>query len=298
MTSSPWPIGVITAIVTPLRDDRLDKAALAALIDFQIGGGAVGLVVGGGTGEYAAMNIDERMELVREAVSAARGRIPIIAQTGAIATRDAVRLSRDAEEAGASGLLIASPYAEPISWRERLAFYREVTAAVSIPVMIYNTPPSGILTMAQVRELAELPNVSAIKDSSGDPELLGDLIAFAAERDFGVYLGKDSLLYEAIVTGARGVVFGVPNFIPEVIAKTIADIRAKGSTPGTLADWAKLRPFLRFIETSSNYISLCKLGCKVRGVDVGEARAPYLMPEAGEAAIFTEWVETLTAPKR
>lgn len=294
MTTNPWPIGVITAIVTPLRDDRLDTRALADLIDFQIGAGAVGLVVGGGTGEYAALGVEERMELVREAVKATGDRIPIIAQTGAIATRDAIRLSRDAEEAGARGLLIASPYAEPISWRERLAFYREVTAAVSIPIMIYNTPPSGFLTLDQVRELAALPNVSAIKDSSGDPELLGDLIAWAKETDFGVYLGKDSLLYEAIVTGARGVVFGVPNFIPEAIARTIADIRAKGSTPETLADWARLRPFLRFMETSSNYISLCKLGCKVRGIEVGGARAPYLMPGAEEAKEFTDWVRKLT----
>ena len=284
MTADPWPAGLVTAIVTPLRDDQLDPAALAALIDDQIAKGASGLVVSGGTGEYTALSFDERSRLIREAVRIADGRVPVIGATGCLTTRDAIRLTQDAEAAGVAGVLVASPYAEPINWRERVAFYAELDAAVSLPIMIYNTPPSGLLNFDQIRELSGLRNVTAVKDSSGDPELMGDLTTWATPIGFGVYVGKDSLLFEAILNGATGAVFGAANFIPAELSRLIAILQADGATAEARASWGRIRPLLRLMEQSPNYISLCKAGCKLRGIDVGDARRPYLMPEADEIA--------------
>ena len=282
MTADPWPRGIVTAIVTPLEGDELDFAALATLIEDQVASGAAGLVVSGGTGEYTALSIDERSRLIREAVRIVDGRLPVIGATGCLTTRDAIHLTRDAEAAGVMGVLVASPYAEPINWRERFAFYRELDAAVSSPIMLYNTPPAGMLTFDQIRDLAMLGNVTGVKDSSGDPELMGDLTSWAAKVGFSVYVGKDSLLFEAVLNGVSGAVFGAANVIPAELSRLIATLQTEGATAHARAQWGKIRPLLRLMEQSPNYISLCKAGCKLRGIDVGEVRRPYLMPEADE----------------
>ena len=293
MTKSPWPKGLVTAILTPLRDDEVDVPALEKLVEHQIAAGATGLVVTGGTGEYGALSIEERQQMFREVVRIARGRVVVVAQTGCLATRDAIRLSQIAEQAGATGLLVASPFGEPISWRERVNFYKQLDAAVSVPIMLYNTPPSGLMTFAQIAELAELKNVSGVKDSSGDPIMMGDLLAWAKPLDFAVYVGMDCFLYEAILGGATGAVFGAANIIPERLVAVIAGLQRNGSSPALLEDWRKVRPFLRFVEGARNYVGLCKAGCKLRGLDLGVVRAPYMMPEAGEVSAMNTWLEKL-----
>ena len=282
MTLDVWPVGLLTALVTPLADDALDVDALGAIIDRQVDAGIAGLVIGGGTGEYAVLTTAERQQLAAEAVRLTARRIPVIVQTGALATRDAIALSRHAESVGADAIMVASPFGEPINWRERLHFYEVLTAAVGLPVMIYNTPPSGLLTFDQIRQLAQLPNVSAVKDSSGSPELMGDLVAWA-DADFGVYVGLDSLLFDAVGTGARGAVFGAANLIPEPLAAVARSVREQGATPDARSLWRDhLRPFLRFVEQSQNYIALCKAGMAAVGFPVGPAREPYLAPERDE----------------
>ncbi|MFJ2684367.1 dihydrodipicolinate synthase family protein [Pseudomonas sp. NPDC087342] len=293
MTTNIWPQGLITALVTPLHDDAVDLKSLAQLVEYQIDSGVGGLVVTGGTGEHGALSVDERALLIREVVKFVAGRVPVIAATGCFTTAQTIELSRVAKQAGVAGLLLASPFGEPISWAERYAFYQAVTSTVELPVMIYNTPPAGVLNLDQIKQLAELPNISAVKDSSGDPELMGDVVAWAKNIGFGVYVGKDSFLCEALVSGAQGVVFGVSNFIPRELVDFISRIRTEGATPANLQVWSGLRPFLRFMEGSSNYVAFCKIGCKARGIDVGNVRAPYLMPETDEKSRFSELLNTL-----
>lgn len=293
MNLNPWPKGLVTAIVTPLNGDALDFKALAALIDYQIANGAAGLVVSGGTGEYGTLSFEERSRLIVQAVTLTGGRIPIIAATGCLSTRDAIRLTEVAQSAGVLGVLVASSYGESINWRERYTFYQELDASVSLPIMIYNTPPAGLLTFDQIRQLSELGHVTAVKDSSGDPELMGDLTAWAKQRDFGVYVGKDSFLHEAICAGARGAVFGAANVIPAALSRLIALLQASGSSAESLELWARVRPLLRVMERAENYVALCKVGCKLRGIDVGEVRRPYLMPGAAEIELFARSLKAL-----
>lgn len=290
-----WPAGLLSALVTPLSDDQLDVDSLARLVEFQIENGARGLVVGGGTGEFGALSIDERARLAAEVVRLSAGRLPVIVQTGALATRDALTLGKHASDSGADGLLVASPFGEPISWNERFHFYQDIASSAELPVMIYNTPPAGLLDIDQVDQLAQLPNVSAIKDSSGDPAFLGDILAAYPSEELAVYVGADSLLYDAVAAGAHGAVFGCASFIPGLLSRLTDDLHASGPTDDSAAAWGHLRPFLRFIETSSNYVALCKLGCGLVGVDVGVVRAPYLMPESDEIDRFIAQFEVLTS---
>ena len=245
MTTNPWPAGLMTALVTPLTDGQVDGSALTALIERQIAAGVAGLVIAGGTGEYGALTMAERQHLAREAIARVDGRIAVVVHTGALATRDSITLSRSAEAEGATGILLASPYGEPINWRERVHFYERVTAGVSLPVMIYNTPPSGLLTLSEIAQLSTLPNISAVKDSSGDPVLMGDLLAWSTAADFGVYVGLDSFLYDAISAGARGAVFGAASATPEILVRLVAELKATGPTKAPWERWPPLRPFLR-----------------------------------------------------
>lgn len=278
-----WPEGLVTPLLTPLQDDELDLDALRRLVERQVQAGVAAVVVGGGSGEHGALHLDERRRLTETVAEALDGRLPLIVQTGALATRDSVALGVHAASVGADGLMVASPFGEPISWPERVRFYQDVDAATELPIMLYNTPPSGLLTLAQVEELMELPNVDAIKDSSGDVIMLGDLLALAAERELAVYVGYDSLLTVAVRSGARGVLFGVGNVIPEELLATMRSC-AMGDEDALRSSWPALRAFLRFMEDCSNYVALVKTGLALDGHDVGPVRAPYLMPGDDERA--------------
>jgi len=288
---TPWPVGLLTALVTPMSDDGIDVPALSKIVDFQVESGVSGLVIGGGTGEFSTLSNAERTQLAQEAVAAAAGRVPVVVQTGALSTRDGIELSQHAQAAGAHGLMVASPFGEPINWRERLHFYQALMAAVSLPVMVYNTPPSGLLTFEQVQELAELPNVSAIKDSSGSPDLMGDLVAWAPPG-FGVYVGLDSFCYEAVSGGATGAVFGTGNLIPAPLAAVLRSVREEGPTDASRLLWSRhIRPFLRMMEHSPNYMAACKAGIAHVGYPAGDVREPYLMPEQPEVEAIARGID-------
>jgi 4-hydroxy-tetrahydrodipicolinate synthase len=290
-----WPAGLLTALVTPLEGDGVDVPALGKIVDFQVDSGVSGLVIGGGTGEFGALSLEERKLLAEQSIASAAGRIPVVVQTGALSTRDAIDLSTHAQSAGAHALMVASPFGEPISWKERLHFYARLTAEVSIPVMIYNTPPSGLLTLEQVQQLAELPHVSAVKDSSGSPELMGDLTAWAP-AGFGVYVGLDSFCFEAISGGATGAVFGTGNLIPAALSSLLRSVREDGVTAESRALWTQhIRPFLRRLEGSPNYVAACKAGIAHVGYAAGDAREPFLMPEPDEVAAIAAGIDAVNA---
>ncbi len=293
MNTTQWPAGLVTPLLTPFAGDELDADALAGLVERQVAAGVAGVIVGGGSGEFGTLTVDERRRAAEVTLEALAGRLPMLVQTGALATRDAVALGTHAETIGAAGLMIASPFGEPISWRERKRFYEDVTAASSLPVMIYNTPPSGLLSLAQIEELATLPNVSAIKDSSGDATALGDLLAWAADRDFAVYDGWDNLLDFAMERGAHGIVVGVANVIPAEVVRVMDAITAGSPDAGPL--WIALRIWVRAMESCSNYIAMCKALVRHDGLDLGDTRAPYLMPDADEVSALAAATADLKA---
>jgi 4-hydroxy-tetrahydrodipicolinate synthase len=286
MSLEHWPSGLITALVTPMGDDDVDLDATRKLVEQQVAAGVAGVAVAGGTGEHGALSLDERKRLARAAIEAADGRIAVIVQTGALTTRDAVALSVDAQEIGATGLLVPAPYGEAVTWREREAYYEEVDAAVSAPIMLYNTASAGLMSIEQIQRLSELSNVSAVKQSSDGATALGDLLAWAPTADFAVYTGWDDLTAPAILGGAHGALLGTGNLVPEAIVEVIRLCQTGELSPELAAAWGRLRPFLRLVGEAENYVSLVKLGVRLRGLDVGDVRKPYLMPGEDEAAVL------------
>jgi 4-hydroxy-tetrahydrodipicolinate synthase len=272
--------GVLPALITPFTDDgeTIDTRALEANVERLIAGGVAGLVPGGSTGEFTTLSHAERRQLVEVTVGAAAGRVPVVAGTGALSTRETVELSVHAEQAGAAAVMVVPPFYDALSWRELLAHYTAVAEAVGIPIMYYNLPSaSGVtLTAAQLRELP----VSSLKDTGGDAVAATELI----QSDGPTLLnGWDTLTFAALAAGVRAVVWGAASILPrqcvELHRLLIDDI----DLPAARDLWARLWPLCRFLESQS-YPAAVKAACRLVGDTTGPVRAPLLPLEDDASA--------------
>jgi 4-hydroxy-tetrahydrodipicolinate synthase len=264
--------GVLPALITPFTEDggAIDTHALPAIVDRLIEAGVGGLVPGGSTGEFTTLSHAERRELVDATVEAAAGRVPVVAGTGALTTRETSDLSVHAERAGAAAVMIVPPFYDALSWRELLAHYTAVADAIEIPIMYYNLPSaSGVqLTAAQ---LGELP-VTCLKDTGGDAVAATELIQTNGPT---LLNGWDTLTFAALAAGVRAVVWGAASILPrecvELHRLLIEDI----DLPAARELWARLWPLCQFLEGQS-YPSAVKAACGLVGDTTGPVRAPLL----------------------
>ncbi len=264
--------GVLPALITAFTEDgaAIDAHALAANVERLIAGGVAGLVPGGSTGEFTTLSHAERRELVEVTIEAAAGRVPVVAGTGALSTRETVELSVHAEQAGAAAVMIVPPFYAALSWRELLAHYRAVADAIGIPIVYYNLPSaSGVtLTAAQLRELP----VSGLKDTGGDAVAATELI----QTDGPTLLnGWDTLTFAALAAGVRAVVWGAASIVPERCVELHRLLIDDIDLPAARALWARLWPLCRFLESQS-YPAAVKAACRLAGDATGPVRAPLL----------------------
>ena len=174
--------GVLPALITPFTEDgsAIDAEALTAIVDRLVNAGVGGLVPGGSTGEFTTLSHAERRQLVEVAVQAAAGRVPVVAGTGALSTRETVELSVHAERSGAAAVMIVPPFYDALSWRELRAHYAAVADAIAIPIMYYNLPSASGVTLT-AEQLGELP-ISCLKDTGGDAVAATELIRPTTRR--------------------------------------------------------------------------------------------------------------------
>lgn len=213
--------GSIVAVVTPmLEDGSLDLPAFGRLIDFHIGEGSAGLVVVGTTGESPTVPVEEHCELIRFAVEHAAGRIPIIAGTGANATREAVALARFAAEAGAKAHLSVVPYYNKPGQEGLYQHYRTIAEAVDLPMILYNVPGRTVADISNetVLRLAQIPNIVGLKDATGDIGRFTELIA-RTPQDFALYSGDDITSAAFLLLGGHGVISVTANVAPRLMSE-------------------------------------------------------------------------------
>ena len=264
--------GVLPALITPFSEDgsAINKAALAAITDRLIGAGVAGLVPGGSTGEFTTLSSRERRELIETTVEAAAGRVPVVAGTGALSTRETVELSMHAERAGAAAVMVVPPFYDALSWRELLAHYTAVADAIQVPIMYYNLPSaSGIrLSAAQLRELP----VSCLKDTGGDAVAATELIQTGGPT---LLNGWDTLTFAALAAGVRAVVWGAASILPEQCVELHRLLIDDIDLPAARDLWARLWPLCQFLEGQS-YPAAVKAACRLAGDTTGPVRAPLL----------------------
>ena len=267
--------GVLTALATPFdQDEAIDVNKLKQVVDRSIKAGVDGVVVAGSTGEVGALSSDERLHLVDTVVEHTAGRVPVIAQTGATSTREAIRLSRAAQRAGADVIMLITPYYEPLSIDETVAYLKDVAGSVDLPVMLYNIPAVTAVNLdpATVRDLAtSVDNVRYIKDSSANWEQALQLIHHHSDV-IGTFIGWDAYLYSALVEGAAGVMAGTANVVPDEIVE-VTRLIAAGDLTGALARWKLLYPVIDAL-LSVPFIPAVKAGMALQGEPVGSPRRP------------------------
>jgi 4-hydroxy-tetrahydrodipicolinate synthase len=267
--------GVLPALITPFTDDgsAIDTGALGGIVDRLVDAGVGGVVPGGSTGEFTTLSGAERRRLLEVTVAAAAGRVPVVAGTGALSTRETVELSVHAEQAGAAAVMVVPPFYDALSWREILAHYTAVAEAIDIPIMYYNLPSaSGVtLTAAQFRELGGR-GVTCMKDTGGDAVAATELI----QTDGPTLLnGWDTLTFAALAAGVRAVVWGAASILPEQCVELHRLLIDDIDLPAARDLWADLWPLCRFLESQS-YAAAVKTACRLVGDTTGPVRAPLL----------------------
>jgi 4-hydroxy-tetrahydrodipicolinate synthase len=269
--------GVLPALITPFTDDggAIDTDALRAIVDRLVAAGVGGLVPGGSTGEFTTLSGSERRQLVEVTVEAAHGRVPVVAGTGALSTRETVDLSVHAEAAGAAAVMIVPPFYDALSWRELLAHYTAVADATEVPIMYYNLPSaSGVkLTAEQLRELP----ISCLKDTGGDATAATELIQTEGPT---LLNGWDTLTFAALAAGVRAVVWGTASILPEQCVELHRLLIDDIDLPAARELWARLWPLCQFLEGQS-YPAAVKTACRLVGDTTGPVRAPLLPLDDG-----------------
>jgi 4-hydroxy-tetrahydrodipicolinate synthase len=270
--------GVLPALITPFTEDGtdVDADALAAIVDRLVGAGVAGLVPGGSTGEFTTLSTAERHAVIEVTLEAAAGRVPVVAGTGALSTRETVGLSLHAERAGAAAVMVVPPFYEALGWRELLAHYRAVAEAISIPIMYYNLPSaSGVkLDADQLRELQRVARVTSLKDTGGDAVAATELIQ-AGDDGPALLNGWDTLTFAALAAGVRAVVWGTASILPEQCVALHRLLIDEIDLPAARDLWARLWPLCHFLERHS-YSAAVKTACALVGDTTGPVRAPLL----------------------
>jgi len=220
--------GVLTALVTPMNEDgAVDHRALAELVEWQIECGIEGLVPCGTTGEAATLTAEERAAVIRTTVGAARGRVPVVAGSGANATQATIELSKAALEAGADGLLLVCPYYNKPTQAGLEAHFRAVLDAVEAPVLLYNIPSrTGVdLSVETFVALAEHPQVVGIKEATGQVTRSAELVKGLDGRA-AVLAGDDALYLPVLAIGGQGIVSASACVAPRQMVEVMRAYRA------------------------------------------------------------------------
>lgn len=269
--------GAATALITPFRDGKIDRAALGELIEQQIAGGIAAILVAGTTGESATLDFDEHRELTAMAAEAIAGRVPLLAGCGSNCTERAVKLTRMVCSAGADAVLAVTPYYNKASDRGILAHYRAIAEASVKPVIVYNVPArTGMtLTLPVYRELAKLERVCAVKEASGDLGLLEQLVAECGD-DLDVYTGNDHQTVAAMKLGALGVISVASNLLPGRMQE-LCRLCAEGNYRRATLRLQELRPILQVLSAEVNPIPV-KYAASCLGLCLPEYRLPLVPP--------------------
>lgn len=214
--------GSIVAIVTPFKDGKVDEDAYRELIEFQIESGTSAIVPCGTTGESATLNMEEHARVIEIAVEAVNRRVPVIAGTGGNSTHEAIELTAHAKKVGADATLQVTPYYNKPTQEGLYQHFKAIAEAVSLPQVLYNVPGRTSVNMLPetVARLAELPEIVAIKEASGNLGQMAEIVRLAGDK-ITLLSGDDNLTLPVLAVGGTGVVSVVANIVPRDTADMV-----------------------------------------------------------------------------
>ena len=268
--------GVATALITPFKNDTIDKEALERLINMQIDGGVEALVIGGTTGEAATLSDTERYELYSEAKRIIDGRCKLILGTGTNDTKAAIRHTLYADRLGCDGVLLVTPYYNKGTREGIIRHYEAIADSCELPIVLYNVPSrTGVcLDIDMLERLRGVENIVAIKEASDSVDRLGALSLFG--EDLRLYAGNDSQIYSVLSLGGAGVISVVSNLYPKETIE-ICERYFAGDSKESLKMQKRMLPIINslFLETNPAPI---KYAMSKKGLASAEMRLPMWLP--------------------
>ena len=275
--------GIITPIVTPFNDDEtqtINYQATDQLIDHLIKNGVNGIFPLGSNGEFNVLTIKERNEFASHVINYVNHRVPVYVGTGACSTNEAVYLSRKAEELGADALSVITPYFFKLRDEDIYDYYKQIAESVKIPIILYNIPGNtqNNINPKVLDQLAEIPNVAGIKDSSGNTESINAYLKVVQKhKNLHFLIGSDSKISYAFERGATGAIAGTSNLLVKNVVALNNALRS-GDTVTAEKMQESLNP-LREIMHEAPVPSILKRAVTLAGIaDVGNARKPEVAP--------------------
>jgi 4-hydroxy-tetrahydrodipicolinate synthase len=272
--------GAMTAMVTPFRDGKLDENRLREQVEFQIKGGIDGLVPVGTTGESPTLDWKEHARVFELTVQCAKGRVPVIAGTGANSTAEALELHQVAKKLGATGCLSVNPYYNKPSQEGLYRHFMTLADAVDLPMVLYNIPGRTGITMS-AQTVARLykearGRIVAIKEATGSLDMASEIMSLC---EITVISGDDSLTLPLMSIGAKGIISVMSNLLPAQI-KSMARAALDEDFAAARAIHHKYFPLIRAMFLDGNPVGI-KYAMKLAGRDSGELRLPLY--EANDA---------------
>ena len=292
MTSDVSPGGIFSAQWIPTdAQGRVDRASIAAHIEFERRAGISGILALGSTGEFPHFTVEER-KTVLATVAELAAPLPVIANVSHIRPRAAIELGVHAKTLGVSAVALMPPMFYPVSQADMLAYFLHVADAVGLPVMLYNFPElagKGI-EPATVAAFAERAPMVAVKQSGGDFAYHRELIALGREKGFVVMSGADTRLPEVFALGAAGAIGGLVNIVPEAMVE-IDRVCRRGEPGDVTVAAATVREVGRILDRLTFPLNVAA-GVEARGFSPG---APKMVVSAESRALYEQIVGELTA---
>lgn len=291
--------GIWCPAVTPFNeDDSINYGRLSELIESLIAAGVHGLIIGGTTGEYYALEIDDRIKMFQHVAEQFKGRIPLVAGINSTNTEDSLVLGLAAKRCGFDAVLVAAPYYCQPTQEELIHHVVVLDEAIDLPVMLYNFPDRTGTPMDRdfLDAVASRPNIQSIKESTGSMERLHTLMTEYSD-ELQVCCGMDDQILEFFTWGAPGWVCGAANFLPrEHVAIYEACVKEKDLEKGR-ALVRQMLPLLNLLEQGGKFCQCIKYGCELAGFDVGQTKAPLLPLTGDEQSDMKAIYEQLVASR-
>jgi len=271
--------GVFPVALTPFKagDQSVDFARLEKHIDFLLGSGIHGLCANGSTSEFPLLTDEEALKVAKTILHRVNGKIPVIVGASAPSTRKTLEFCKMAEDLGAAGLLMLPPYYFPLDNLEIYKHYEIVASKTKLPIMIYNNPHTSKLDLQPelVAKLAEMDRIQYIKESSGFAARIHEIRSLAGDK-IDIFIGSDNIFFDALVSGATGVIASSGNVIPSQMVEIYRLIKEEKDIDKARERFDRISPLVSFIDGSPNFVQVLKTALEIMGKPMGVPRYPLL----------------------
>lgn len=284
--------GAAVALITPMKDGRVDFDALRFLVNRQVEGGSAAIVSCGTTGEPSTLSTEEKEQIIRETVKAVNGRIPVICGTGSNCTQSVIEAERRYRDLGCAAQLVVTPYYNKTTQEGLYAHFMAVAEHTELPIILYNVPSRTALDIgpAVLKKLAASGRFIGLKESSYSlPAIMEKLEAM--EGRMTLYSGNDDMVYPLLALGAEGVISVVSNLYPRLMADMV-ECWFAGRQADSLALQTRLLPLVRALFSEVSPIP-CKYAMEQMGLCGGELRLPLIPAGENTRHLLDEAMEAL-----